>query len=69
MSVASEEKIMCHTSVRSHVTVLITCTNEKAKQIFLKHLPVLLWHVVKSFEVAIILGLYVENTCRFPLNL
>ena len=45
------------------------CTNEKAMQTFLQHLPVPLWRVVKSFEVSIIPGLYVENTCRFPLNL
>ena len=32
------------------------CTNEKAKQTFLQHLAVL-WHVVKSFEVVIILVL------------
>ena len=30
------------------------CTNEKAKQTFLQHLPVPIWLVVKSFEVAII---------------
>ena len=45
------------------------CTNEKAEQTFLEHLPVPLWHVVKSFKVVIILGLYGENTCRIPLNL
>ena len=45
------------------------CSNEKAKQTFLQHLPVPLWHVVKSFKVDIIPYLYVENTCRFPLNL
>ena len=27
------------------------CTNEKAMQTFLQHLPVPLWHVVKSSEV------------------
>ena len=47
------------------------CTNEKAMEIFLKHLPILEQHVVKSFEVVIIPVLYVENTCtcRFPTNL
>ena len=47
------------------------CTNEKAMQIFLKHLPILVQHVVKSFEVVIIPVLYVENTCtcRFTTNL
>ena len=46
-------------------------TNEKAKQTFLQHLPVPVWLVVKSFEVAKILVLYVKNTymCRFPINL
>ena len=29
------------------------CTNEKAKQTFLQHLPVPLWQVVKSFKVVI----------------
>ena len=28
-------------------------TNEKDKQTFLQHLPILVWHVVKSFEVFI----------------
>ena len=32
------------------------CNNEKAKQTFLQHLPVSLWHVVKLFEVVIIIG-------------
>ena len=46
-------------------------TNEKAMQTFFQHLPVPVRHVVKSFEVVIILVLYVENKCkcRFPLNL
>ena len=45
-------------------------TNEKDRQTFFTTLVcTLIWHVVKSlFEVVKILGLYVENTCRFPLN-
>ena len=45
------------------------CLNEKAEPTFLQHPPVPLWHVVKSFEVVIILDLHLENTGRFPLNL
>ena len=29
------------------------CTDENNKQTFLQHLPVPLWHVVKSFELVI----------------
>ena len=29
------------------------CTNAKVKQTFLKHLPVPVWYVVKSFQVII----------------
>ena len=104
----SEEKIMCHTSARFRVIILITwiltdledirifkreenlieklefsmgqinkiprkemCTNEKAKQTFLRNLPVPAQHIITSFKVVIIPVLYVENTCtcRFPLNL
>ena len=39
---------------------------KKLSKLFLQHLPVPLWH---SFEVVIIMGLYVENISRFPLNL
>ena len=47
------------------------CSNEKAKQTFLQHLPVPVWQVAKSFEVVKISVLDVENTstCRFPINL
>ena len=46
-------------------------TDEKAKQTFLKHLPVPVQHVVKSYEVVVIPVSYVENpcTCRFLINL
>ena len=37
------------------------CTNEKAEQTFLKHLPVPVRLVVKPFEVVIILVLFVKK--------
>ena len=49
------------------------CTNDKAKQTFLRHLPVPVpvQQAVKSFKVVIIPVLCIENicTCRFPVNL
>ena len=60
MSVVSDEKIMCHTSVRFHVIILITCTNEKAN--FFKTPACTFMALVKSFEVVIILSLYDDNT-------
>mgnify|MGYP006897943737 CR=1 FL=1 len=40
-------------------------TNEKAKQIFLQHLPVPVWHIVKSFDLAMIPVLYAETYADF----
>ena len=37
------------------------CTNEKANQTFLQHLPLPLWQVVKSFELVVVLGLYIKS--------
>ena len=37
------------------------CTNEKAKQTVLQHQAVPIWHVVKSFEVVIILVLNLKT--------
>ena len=40
------------------------CTNEKAKQTFTQHLPVPIWHVVKSFEVVIIPAVMLKTHAR-----
>ena len=44
---------------------------KKLSKLFYNTLPVPVWLVVKSFEVVIILVLYVKNTCtcRFLINL
>ena len=37
------------------------CTNEKANQTFLQNLPLPLGQVVKSFELVVVLGLYIKS--------
>ena len=38
------------------------CANERAKQpFFLQHMPVAIWHVIKSFVVVIIPDSYVKT--------